>query len=127
VSGKSTQVRVCRGRSEEMLVKLIGQGIRADFIYVDGSHQAADVLSDAVLAWKLLKEGGVLIFDDYLWARYQDRPLLNPKMAIDAFVNCHLDQLNYIRVPQTPQFCVVKAPRRADRAGSRASRSNRRG
>ena len=38
-----------------------------DFIYVDGSHTAPDVLFDAVLAFRLLKVGGVMIFDDYLW------------------------------------------------------------
>lgn len=109
LTGKSGQVRVCVGRSDEMLIKLIGEGVRADFIYVDGSHRAADVMSDAVLSWKLLKPGGLLVFDDYLWPLYQDKPLLNPKPAIDAFVNCHLDQIRYIHVPQTSQFCVQKA------------------
>ena len=36
-----------------------------DLIYIDASHYAPDVLSDAVLAFKLLKPGGILIFDDY--------------------------------------------------------------
>ena len=38
-----------------------------DLIYVDGSHQAPDVLTDAVLAFQLLRVGGIIIFDDYLW------------------------------------------------------------
>jgi predicted O-methyltransferase YrrM len=109
LTGKAAQVQICVGRSDEMLVRLITQGVRADFVYVDGSHQAADVLSDAVLAWKLLKPGGLLVFDDYLWPLYQDRPLMNPKMAIDAFVNCHLDQIRYVHVPQMSQFCLLKA------------------
>ena len=36
-------------------------------IYVDGSHQAPDVLSDAVVGFKLLKNNGIMIFDDYGW------------------------------------------------------------
>lgn len=109
LTGKQGQVQVCAGRSDDMLLKLIAQGLQADFIYVDGSHQAADVLTDAVLSWKLLKPGGLLIFDDYLWPINQDRPLMNPKMAIDAFVNCHLDRVRYVHVPQTSQFCLLKA------------------
>lgn len=36
-----------------------------DFIYIDASHVKFDVLTDAALAWRLLKSGGVVIFDDY--------------------------------------------------------------
>ncbi|MCM8831198.1 MAG: class I SAM-dependent methyltransferase [Candidatus Omnitrophica bacterium] len=32
-----------------------------------GNHNAPSVLMDAVLCWPLLKNGGILIFDDYLW------------------------------------------------------------
>lgn len=38
-----------------------------DFIYVDGLHLSQDVLYDALLSFDLLKVGGILIFDDYLW------------------------------------------------------------
>lgn len=57
-----------------------------DFIYIDGSHTAPDVLEDAVLAWKLLKTGGIMIFDDYAWDAYKDQPELNPRLAIDSFL-----------------------------------------
>jgi predicted O-methyltransferase YrrM len=61
-----------------------------DLIYIDGSHQAPDVLTDAVMSFQLLKVGGVMIFDDYLWS--MDKPgfqdvLKMPKPAIDAFIN----------------------------------------
>ena len=36
-----------------------------DFIFVDGSHEYKDVVFDGLLAWKLLKPGGLMIFDDY--------------------------------------------------------------
>jgi predicted O-methyltransferase YrrM len=108
LTGKASQVKICKGRSDAMLLALLARGVQADFVYIDGSHLAADVLSDAVLAWKMLKPGGLMIFDDYLWPLYQDRPLLNPKIAVDAFVNCHLDRIRYIHVPSPSQFCFLK-------------------
>lgn len=36
-----------------------------DIIYIDADHTARDVVMQAGLAWKQLKPGGVLIFDDY--------------------------------------------------------------
>jgi len=57
-----------------------------DFIYVDGSHRAGDVLLDAVLSWKLLKPAGFLLFDDYLWQL--ERPVHErPALAIDLFLD----------------------------------------
>lgn len=109
-TGNSDKVKVCQGTSEQILPKLLASGILFDFCYIDGSHCAADVLFDAVLAWKMLRPGGLIIFDDYLWPVYQDQPLLNPKFAIDAFVNCHLDQIKYLQVPITSQQAFVKKP-----------------
>ena len=59
-----------------------------DFIYIDGSHLAPDVLADAVLAWLLLKSGGIMIFDDFRWDR-MPRPEQCPGIAIEGFLRCH--------------------------------------
>lgn len=59
-----------------------------DFIYIDGSHVAKDVMSDIVLAWELLKPGGILIADDYLWDHYKE-PRLTPKPALDGFLESY--------------------------------------
>jgi hypothetical protein len=56
-----------------------------DFIYIDGSHYSDDVLIDAIKSWQLLKLGGVVIFDDYLWQFY-DRSSDNPALAINLFL-----------------------------------------
>lgn len=56
-----------------------------DFAYIDGSHRTDDVLEDAVLAWRLVRVGGVLIFDDYLLA-HADQPMIRPGVALDAFI-----------------------------------------
>lgn len=73
-----------------------------DWIYVDGSHEAPDVLADAVMAFLLLKPGGLLVFDDYLWA-VPDEPVTDfyqlPKPAIDAFVNINQRKLDIVIAP----------------------------
>ncbi len=38
-----------------------------DLVYVDGSHETADVLSDAALALAVANPGAVIAFDDYEW------------------------------------------------------------
>lgn len=90
--------------SEDCLARLIADGKKNyfDFIYIDGSHQAPDVLSDAVLGFKLLKVGGFMAFDDYLWSEtlpYGKDPLRCPKPAIDAFINLNIRKLNILSAP----------------------------
>lgn len=68
------------------LAELITEGAQFDFVYVDGSHSADEVLADAVMAFGLLKKNGYMIFDDYLWMEAVDS-LDRPKMSIDAFIN----------------------------------------
>lgn len=93
-----------KGLSSEVMIKLIsdGHGGSFDLIYVDGSHQAPDVLSDAVLAFILAKVGGLIIFDDYLWsmeARGRQDFYNMPKPAIDAFVNIYQRKLRVFEAP----------------------------
>jgi predicted O-methyltransferase YrrM len=80
------QVTKIKGYSQEALRQLPLN--HYDFIYVDGSHVVSDVLEDAVLAFRLLKSGGIMIFDDYEWDWFNDEYLV-PKMAIDAFLRIY--------------------------------------
>ena len=106
-SGGASKVTTCRGRSRTELLKLAASGVSADFVYVDGSHEALDVLEDAVISFCLLKIGGIMIFDDYNWNSRAAlaNPLLHPKPAIDAFVNNNLSRL-YI-IPEQPLYQLV--------------------
>jgi cephalosporin hydroxylase len=82
-----------------------------DLIYVDGSHQAADVLSDAVLAFRLLKLGGVMVLDDYLWLQEvngQPDVLNAPKIAIDAFTTIYQRKLRQLFGKPNNQVYVQK-------------------
>jgi SAM-dependent methyltransferase len=61
-----------------------------DFVYIDGSHKAPDVLQDAVLCHPLLKVGSILIFDDYGWKDPKNPdPTNSPQMGIDFFYNVY--------------------------------------
>ena len=59
-----------------------------DFIYIDGDHTSTQVMKDANNAWKLLKPGGIIAFDDYMWGQDM-KPELTPRPAIDTFLESH--------------------------------------
>ena len=72
-----TRVVVRKGRSDRMLFGLDPESF--DVIYVDGSHEHHDALSDLVFAYHLLRPGGVLLVDDYAG-------FPGVRAAVDAFV-----------------------------------------
>jgi len=67
------------------------RGREYDFIYVDADHTAVGVLMDAELSWPLLKPGGILAFDDYLWGLSLVISKA-PKLGIDLFLDRHLGE-----------------------------------
>jgi predicted O-methyltransferase YrrM len=69
-----------------------------DFIYIDGSHTAKDVLTDACMAWPLLKPKGVMVFDDYLWTPNARDILHRPKLAIDVFTNLFAEEVEFVHI-----------------------------
>lgn len=79
------RVRPIKGFSSAELPKLLNAGETFDVIFIDGSHYYGDVMVDSQLAWQLLKPGGVLIWDDYLWRRKEYGKRV-PKLAIDQFL-----------------------------------------
>ena len=86
------------------LSKMIADGRLSffDMVYIDGSHQAPDVLVDSVLSFQLLKKGGLMVFDDYLWSENlpQGQDLVrSPKIAIDSFINIYCRQLKVLPAP----------------------------
>jgi predicted O-methyltransferase YrrM len=87
------KIRMQIGKSADVLPRLVFY--EYDFIYVDGSHDPRDVCLDGILAWSLLKPGGVMIFDDYLWGDHV-QPHQRPRVGIEAFLAVHQTQYSLI-------------------------------
>lgn len=80
----SNKVIKLNAMSQETVAKLNDNYY--DFVYIDGSHLAPDVLKDAICCWRVTKIGGLMIFDDYLRKPPKNRKA-TPKIAIDTFLS----------------------------------------
>ncbi|KAI9715663.1 MAG: hypothetical protein M1812_005815 [Candelaria pacifica] len=79
------KLHVMKMQSHKALLEPRNEARQFDFIYVDASHVAIDVLHDAVNCWSLLKTEGTMVFDNFSWKAYlQD--CYNPRIAIEAFI-----------------------------------------
>jgi predicted O-methyltransferase YrrM len=92
-------VHAYKERSDLRMARMLVEGGRDSFdlVYVDGAHEAHEVLSDVVLAFKLVRVGGFMILDDYWWTPPEKRNVLeSPKAALDAFTTIYFDRLRAI-------------------------------
>jgi len=93
LSGFFQKATAIKGQSQIELRKLPINSF--DIVYIDGSHAAKDVLTDAVLSWELLRTGGIMIFDDYEWET--NLPARSrPQIAIDSFIAVFGDHIEII-------------------------------
>ena len=102
------QVELIEKNSLDGLLELYNRNVKADFIYVDGSHFAKDVLSDAVLGFELLNIGGVMLFDDAVSWRYGSNIQDSPKIAIDSFIQCNWNRLKILEMPNGYQTAIER-------------------
>jgi predicted O-methyltransferase YrrM len=101
------KVKVMKNRSQVALKHLSicganlnkGDDGQFDFVYIDGDHRASSVMEDAVLSLPLLKQGGLMIFDDYLWT-CSKKDIDDPKPAIDAFIHLYADKIKVLFINQ---------------------------
>jgi hypothetical protein len=87
-----------RALVEDWLIHTCTTSTLMDVVYVDADHNAHSALMDGALSWKLLKPGGILIFDDYEWSNKDSlHPWkIPPKPGIDAFLTCWAPQLELL-------------------------------
>lgn len=83
---------IYKGYSQKILPQL-SEKKQYDLIYIDASHRADDTLVDSYFAHKLLKPGGILIFDDFGWKDPKDlSPINSPELGIRMFWQLYGDQ-----------------------------------
>jgi predicted O-methyltransferase YrrM len=100
-----------KGDSISNLAKLINSNKYFDFIYIDGSHNGPEVLSDLVFSFRALKLGGIMICDDYLWKdpKFGGNDFLSrPKMAIDSFTSIFNKKIEVLAAPTNQQVYIQK-------------------
>lgn len=107
---KLSHVTLIKDNSFNGLLMLNANKRTFNLIYIDGSHLASDVLSDAILAWNILNIGGILIFDDYKWEKYQE-DYNNPRVAINSFLHCFLPEIDILH--KSYQVIIKKKERDA--------------
>lgn len=76
-----------KARSDDALLELRREGAQFDFIYINASHVAIDVLHHAVICWRMLNIHGTMVLDDVAWKGYME-DCYNPRIAIMSFLQC---------------------------------------
>ena len=84
-STNSDKVIVRQGFSDKVLPTLITEQKQYDIIFIDGNHTAPYVMMDTIMSWPLLKNNGIMIFDDYMW-ELNKPTTLRPKESVDYFM-----------------------------------------
>lgn len=94
-SVNSAKIELYRQKSEDAFVDLIEKYKNSvDLIYIDGDHRADPVYNDAINSFELLKQGGIIVFDDYNWgANFGPEA---PKIGIDRFLSEYNDRISIL-------------------------------
>ena len=74
-----------------------------DFIYIDGSHNGEDILSDAIEAFKILKKEGLIFFDDFL--QHDKNRALQSYEGIEKFLTLYS---SYLKIEYFQNNLVVR-------------------
>lgn len=98
LTGKHKQLKVIRGSTLIEIPKMeLTYNNYFNFMYIDASHTAKDVLIDSMNCFCLLAIGGIMIFDDYLWgdmSKYYECP----KYGIDTFLNFYKEHIRILSI-----------------------------
>ena len=96
-SGQKEKIEIRRGYSNTEVPKFDDDFF--DMIYIDGNHEPEYVLEDAVLCFRKLKVGGIMIFDDYGWGG----PDITQR-GIDSFLSGFRDRIKNLGLRDSQMF-----------------------
>ena len=68
-----------------------------DLIFVDGDHSSNQVKVVLINSWNILKSGGYLILDDYMWWFYKDLKK-NPSTPINNFIKENISNISKLNI-----------------------------
>jgi hypothetical protein len=100
-SGFQDKIKIHRGYSNLEVPQFDDEFF--DLIYIDGNHEPEYVLEDAVLSFRKLRKGGIMIFDDYGWG--------GPDMTqrgIDGFLSGYHKKLDRLGTQDCQVFVQKK-------------------
>jgi predicted O-methyltransferase YrrM len=91
-AGLGSRLTKLVGRSSAVLARLAEAHTTFDLIFIDGSHAHDDVMLDTLAAWRCLRKGGYLIWDDYY---FHDPGLgrATVRQAVDRFLDAHAEAI----------------------------------
>jgi predicted O-methyltransferase YrrM len=106
-------VKYINKTSEDGLIDLINDKVNCELIYIDGDHRASVVLTDLVLAWKILAVGGVILCDDTTTWKYTDKNgiqsnQMSPRLAVETFIQCNWHKIKILSLPDSTQTAFIK-------------------
>lgn len=82
---ENVNFKIHKGTSQ-MILPTFEQKEKYDFIYIDASHRSDDTFVDAYYCHKILKVGGLMIFDDFGWKDVNNLHAVNsPEFGIRVF------------------------------------------
>ena len=83
--------------------QLLKQNKNFDFIYIDGSHNGEDILSDAIEAFKILRKNGLIFFDDFL--QHDSSRDIQSYEGISKFLSLYS---NYLKIEYFQNNLVIR-------------------
>jgi hypothetical protein len=81
--------------SNLILSNFLQESLTFDVIYVNSSYYSKDILLDSLIAFKLLKNNGIMIFNNYLWEKTDDK-VYTPKPSIDIILNIYKHEIDVL-------------------------------
>jgi predicted O-methyltransferase YrrM len=95
------QITVFRGNSESCLSSIASVLYKKiDFIYLDGSHTQRDTLVDLVLSLTLIKQGGLILIDDYRNNMSTKDLSLRPTKAVNFVIQSFENEVSSFKTPE---------------------------
>lgn len=93
---KNVNFKIHKGYSQKVLPTFPEEEVY-DLIYIDASHRADDTFVDAYYCHKMLKKGGILIFDDFGWKDPNNQHAVSsPELGVRMFCTMYDNQYGLI-------------------------------